>query len=239
MMDAQFDFNLYDAAVDAFAKSESGFENLHRVLNESMHYYGHHHLMGNITGNQDRARFTSYADGGVKFDEDPKLAGWTRDIQNNGKVGFERMEMLNAFLMTTPGIPCIYYGDEIGMPGGNDPDNRRMMVFSGWNNEQSQLQKAISQLTTLRRSSMALTYGDLLVLQNDEKVFAYVRQYFGEAVVVVFSKKGNQGALRFTLPPHLHTEAWKSMKGSAFSVKGNSLTVDLKNSPYEVIYPTK
>jgi len=239
MMDAQFDFNLYDAAVDAFAKSESGFENLHRVLNESMHYYGHHHLMGNITGNQDRARFTSYADGGVKFDEDPKLAGWTRDIQNNGKVGFERMEMLNAFLMTTPGIPCIYYGDEIGMPGGNDPDNRRMMVFSGWNNEQSQLQKAISQLTTLRRSSMALTYGDLLVLQNDEKVFAYVRQYFGEAVVVVFSKKGNQGALRFTLPQHLHTEAWKSMKGSAFSVKGNSLTVDLKSSPYEVIYPTK
>jgi glycosidase len=37
--------------------------------------------------------------------------------------------MLTAFNMTIPGVPVIYYGDEIGIPGGNDPDSRRMMKF--------------------------------------------------------------------------------------------------------------
>jgi cyclomaltodextrinase len=72
-MDAQFDFNLYDAAVDVFANANSGFQNLRRVLEESLQNYGSHHLMGNITGNQDRARFASYADGSVLFSEDAKL----------------------------------------------------------------------------------------------------------------------------------------------------------------------
>ncbi|MFM7727360.1 MAG: alpha-amylase family glycosyl hydrolase, partial [Flavobacteriales bacterium] len=141
-LDAQFDFNLYDAAVDAFAKSETNFSNLERVLKESMSYYGSHHLMGNITGNQDRARFISYADGSVQFSEDAKLAGWTRDIQNKGSEGYKRMAMLMAFLMTTPGVPCVYYGDEIGMPGGNDPDNRRMMNLTDWNADQEALKAA-------------------------------------------------------------------------------------------------
>ena len=42
-----------------------------------------------------------------------------------------------AFLMSSPGIPCIYYGDEIADVGGNDPDNRRMMRFDGWNEQES------------------------------------------------------------------------------------------------------
>ena len=45
------------------------------------------------------------------------------------------MSWLMAFLMSSPGIPCIYYGDEIADVGGNDPDNRRMMRFDGWNEQ--------------------------------------------------------------------------------------------------------
>jgi hypothetical protein len=37
--------------------------------------------MGYITGNQDRARFISYAGGSLGFDENAKLAGWKRDIE--------------------------------------------------------------------------------------------------------------------------------------------------------------
>jgi len=39
--------------------------------------------------------------------------------------------------MSTPGIPCIYYGDEIADVGGNDPDNRRMMRFDDWNESET------------------------------------------------------------------------------------------------------
>ena len=36
-----------------------------------------------------------------------------------------RMKLAVTLLFTRPGVPCIYYGDEIGLQGGADPDNRR------------------------------------------------------------------------------------------------------------------
>lgn len=191
-LDSQFDFNLYDAAVDAFAKEGSGYENLSRVLNESLDWYGSHHLMGNITGNQDRARFISYADGSVDFAEDPKLAGWTREINNNGDIGFYRLERLMAFLMTAPGIPCIFYGDEIGMPGANDPDNRRMMVFENLDSSQQSMLNATKKLINLRKSNMALMYGSTGIIEANEEFMLFERSYLGETVLVAFAEPGFQ-----------------------------------------------
>ncbi|NNE56268.1 MAG: alpha-amylase, partial [Flavobacteriales bacterium] len=190
-MDAQFDFNLYDAAIDAFAKDDTGFENLARVMNESLLWYGSNHVMGNITGNQDRCRFISYADGSVDFSEDAKLAGWTREINNNGKVGFERMKMLMTFLMTTPGIPCIYYGDEIGMPGGNDPDNRRMMIFEGLNEDQADMKRFTADLISLRRSNLALMYGQTNLIEASEEKLIFSRLYLDQELLVVIHKSEN------------------------------------------------
>lgn len=233
-LDAQFDFNLYDAAVDAFAKDNTGYSNLGRVLNESLHYYGYHHLMGNITGNQDRARFSSYADGSVRFDEDAKLAGWTRKIESNGTSGFEKMKMLNAFLLTTPGIPCIYYGDEIGMPGGNDPDNRRMMTFDNWNTEQKNLHEITSKLVKLRRQNMALTYGEILLLKNDDQALVYLRTYFGKTAIVILDKKveANENwtvELPFDLPVTLKSEMatdFYVLTNNKLQCKGSTKTIN-------------
>lgn len=191
MLDAQFDFNLYDAMVDAFAKDESDFDNLARVLNQSMEYYGAHHKMGNITGNQDRTRFVSYADGAVSFSEDPKLAGWTRDIEHQGKEGYEKMQLLNAFLMSAPGIPCIYYGDEIAMPGANDPDNRRMMRFENWNEDETETRDQLKALIALRKNRMSLLYGDLQILHNTGGVLVIERSYLGEHTRIIINKNNS------------------------------------------------
>jgi cyclomaltodextrinase / maltogenic alpha-amylase / neopullulanase len=233
-MDAQFDFNLYDAAVDAFAKKETDFSNLVRVMNESMNYYGHHHLMGNITGNQDRARFISYADGSVRFDEDPKLAGWTREITNAGSEGFERSKMLMAFLMTAPGIPCVYYGDEIGMPGGNDPDNRRMMIFDQWNEDQSTLQEVTSRLINFRRKSLPLMYGDVFVVKNDADGLVYARHWFEETVLVAFTKRS--GDLSVNLPDWMDAgELDQSLLGHSVTHTGPQVTITFETPGAAVI----
>lgn len=237
-LDAQFDFNLYDASVDAFGKDESDFKNLDRVLQESMHYYGSHHLMGNITGNQDRARFISYADGSIQFSEDAKLIGWTKDIQNKGAEGFEKLAALNAFLMTTPGIPCIYYGDEIGMPGGNDPDNRRMMHFGDWNADQQNLFERTQKLVQLRRNNLALTYGDLFVLKNDEEAFIYVRSYFGKNVIVVMTKNHNT-EWTFQIPKEYMNSSWQSLGGTGITLTNDQITsipVKGRKISFEVFY---
>jgi glycosidase len=188
MLDAQFDFNLYDASVQAFANPEASFEHLANTLQKAMNYYGSHHLMGNISGNQDRARFISYASGDVKFDEDAKKAGWTRQIKMSDTSAYNKLAMLQAFNLTTPGIPCIYYGDEYGSIGGNDPDNRKMMKFKDLNNDENQLKSRITELIKMRRNSMALQYGSTEIVRADRNILIIKRHYFDENVMAIFNK---------------------------------------------------
>ncbi|MFM7858166.1 MAG: alpha-glucosidase C-terminal domain-containing protein, partial [Flammeovirgaceae bacterium] len=154
----------------------------------SISWFGDHHLMGNITGNQDRARFISYADGSIRFDEDAKRAGWKRKIEINDTVGYHKLQSLTAFMMTIPGVPVIYYGDEIGDPGGNDPDNRRMMRFENLKPAEAVTRQVTSKLVQLRRNSLPLVYGDFKWIKTDNQVLAYQRHYFGKKVIVVFNK---------------------------------------------------
>jgi len=234
-LDAQFDFNLYDAAVDAFAKDATGFQNLKRVLLTSLNYYGHHHLMGNITGNQDRARFISYADGSVDFSEDAKLAGWTRDIENRDASGFEKLQMLTAFLMTTPGIPCIYYGDEVGMPGGNDPDNRRMMIFDGLDSLQQQTFDNASALAKLRSSNMALTYGDMRMILADDLIMAYTRSYLDHTAIMIFYKGDKNIVVNVPLPAGLNVNGLKPLNAtSQWQAAGGMFDAKFEGAGWEV-----
>ncbi len=188
MLDAQFDFNVYDDAVNTFARDEVPFTRLSNSLTESMSWFGDHNLMGNITGNQDRARFISYADGSVRFDEDAKKAGWKRKIEIKDTVAYSKLQSLTAFMMTIPGIPVIYYGDEIGDPGGNDPDNRRMMRFENLSDQEHRNRATTEKLAHLRRNSMTLLFGDFNWLTTSDNIMLYRRSYFQDQVWVVFNK---------------------------------------------------
>lgn len=187
LLDAQFDFNLYDAAVAAFKADKGNFAPLGETLQESKRWYGNHHSMGNITGNQDRARFISLADGAIAENENPKQAGWDRDIQINSEESYKKLQNLAAFMSFIPGVPVIYYGDEIGMPGANDPDSRRDMKFdftadgqAGLSSPEKETRAVISQLIGLRTASMALVFGDCVVeISNSDKLILK-RRYFDE-----------------------------------------------------------
>ena len=152
-LNAQFDFNVYDDAIAVFAKDNESFKRLNNSLETSLKTYGEHNLMGYITGNQDRARFISYAGGELSFDEDAKLAGWARNIGVGDPVSYNKLKMLKAFIMTIPGIPVIYFGDEIGDPGGNDPDNRRVLRFENLKDEEVDVKNNVSKLTNIRKKS--------------------------------------------------------------------------------------
>lgn len=186
MLDAQFDFNLYDAAVRSFALSED-LDILKRVLEQGWQTYGYHHLMGNISGNQDRSRFISLASGDVRFDEDQKLAGWEREIPKAQAVAYRRLAMLHLFNNAVPGIPCLYYGDEIGLPGANDPDNRRMMYFENWDEDEQKLYAQIQAINHLRATQLPLIYGAPSVEILNEKALLIRREYLGEEIVVLFN----------------------------------------------------
>jgi glycosidase len=213
-LDAQFDFNMYDAAVMAF-KGHGSCKNLAQTLDDSKKWYGAHHTMGNVSGNQDKPRIISLLDGSIKDGEDTKQAGWDRDIQvKNPETAHLSVMNMMAFNMSIPGIPVIYYGDEIGMPGANDPDCRRMMrfdrgiqsnsdvsaakthgipipavnAFPGLSEQERVLRTWISQLINFRNTHLALTYGDMEVSALGDDLIIIKRKYFGEIVYAVFNR---------------------------------------------------
>lgn len=238
-MDGQFDFNVYDDAVATFARPDVGFQRLNNSLEESFHYYGVHNLMSYISGNQDRARFISYAAGDLTFEEDSKVAGWTRSIgerRPSDETAYDKLIQLIAFNATIPGIPVLYYGDEIGMTGGNDPDNRRMMRFQNLSEEEKMVKEKTATLMKFRRSSMALMYGDFIPLRVESKVYAYLRSYFGQDVIVVFNKETEEVTLKLDLPQRSRKEQFKALFGGRFSYDNSKLIVDVPANGIEIIY---
>jgi len=233
MLDAQFDFNLYDAISPALAIGNS-FKNVEAALNKSFKFYGNHHLMGNISGNQDRGRFISYATGTLRFDEDAKAAGWQRDVTVGDTTGYLKSAMLFAFNNTIPGIPVIYYGDEIGMPGGNDPDNRRMMRFDNLNDDEIKLREIVGKLVKIRRNSMPLIFGDFKFLLVEDNLMAYQRTYFDKTVIVVFNNSNETKYVSIPMSDNANNQNIEAQFNCCFSVSDNKLGFEMEPYSFEI-----
>jgi len=235
MLDAQFEFNLYWEAKSAFAMDNTSFRDLNYALQQSFSYFGEHNLMGNITGNQDMSRFISYAGGALSVNEDDHEAGWKRDIQVKDTLGYRKLAALEAFNMTIPGIPVIYYGDEYGMPGAGDPDNRRMMKFDSLNRHEQFLKITTGKLTQLRNSNLALVYGDFTTLKVSEKVYVYLRSYFDKAVVVIFNKDRSSKKIEFELPDRFLESKFTAQFGNTFILEKGKISLDLTGNSFEIL----
>lgn len=189
MLNAQFDFNAYDAIVGVLADPSQSFDRVEEVMNASWDWYGQHNTMGYISGNQDRSRFISLASGDVRFDEDQKLAGYTRNIGKPQPAGYQRLVLLHVFNHVIPGIPVIYYGDELGIPGANDPDNRRMMRFGNDVDADEQIiRDEVAALEHLRSSEMALLYGSAEIEAVNDDVLVIRRSYLGTTITTYINK---------------------------------------------------
>ncbi len=233
MLDAQFDFNCYDAIVSALAGG-GNFKHTAEIIAQSADYYGNNHLMGNITGNQDRGRFISYASGDLSFSEDAKLAGWTRKVGVKNKSGYKKSAMLMAIIASIPGVPVIYYGDEIGMSGGNDPDNRRMMRFKNLNKEEQKLKNIATKILNFRATSLPLIYGEYRVVKAEKETFLLERNYFGSKVYTLINNSNEEKL--FMLPiSTTREEKFKPLLGTKLTKEKNYISIILPPLSCEII----
>ena len=228
MLDGQFDFNVYDVANTTFAGvGGSNLQQVQTILNASLYTYGSHNLMGNISGNHDKPRFMALASGDLKFGEDSKAAGWQRQIGITDSTAYDKLFLMHTFNMTIPGIPVIFYGDEIGLTGANDPDCRRLMKFEGLNNREKNLLKKVSVLAHLRSENPVLIYGDFINLQTTKNSWVFARKYFDKEAIVFINNSAKPVSFEVEIPEILKAEGLKSTFNHTFVISKNKIKMQL------------
>jgi alpha-glucosidase len=130
----------------------------------------------NELSNHDHSRFLTRTNHVVGRLADK---GWQAASQGINKAVFMAAVVIQ---MTWPGAPTIYYGDEAGVCGWTDPDNRRTYP---WGHEDQELIDFHREIIAIHKSSEALLYGSYKMLVSDHNLICYGRFYGDDAAVVV------------------------------------------------------
>ena len=90
------------------------------------------------------------------------------------------------FMFTIPGAPCIYYGDEIGLDGGHDPECRKSFPWdkSQWDTE---LLEYVKACIALRKEHKSLRRGEYKRIYAEGDVMAFAREHKGEKIITAFN----------------------------------------------------
>jgi cyclomaltodextrinase / maltogenic alpha-amylase / neopullulanase len=108
------------------------------------------------------------------------VLGWTPDVTDPAKIADakQRMKLAVFFQMTYPGAPAVYYGDEVGVTGGDDPYNRATYPWADLGGQpDTGMLAEFKRLIALRREHAVLRRGELQApLHVDEHVMVLVRR---------------------------------------------------------------
>jgi cyclomaltodextrinase / maltogenic alpha-amylase / neopullulanase len=232
---AQFNFNLYDVAIPTILNKDASFAQLDKEIKKSLEIFGYNNLMGNIMDSQDKDRFMAYADGDIAINDGNSIeTGWNNPPKVDNESSYTKERLYLSYLLSIPGIPTIYYGDEIGMTGAADPDNRRMMRFGNQlNNDERENLAEVRKLIKLRRMNPALVYGDYFSLQADKNIFAYLRSDMNERILVVLNKSLEKEELNLVLPVYYGTiKLVDLLSGNNIDVINNKALISIKGIGY-------
>ena len=130
-------------------------------------------------------------------------------FMNEPDATLEGLKMAQTLIMTMRGTPQLYYGDEIAMQGGDDPDNRRdfpggfpadgIDAFHTRNLKQQSVFEHQKLLARLRAGLEPLRHGKLINLFATEHQYVYARTTAMGSVIVAFNNDKKKAAVEFSI----------------------------------------
>lgn len=163
-IDALIDFPFYKEASTIFSNVDQSLEPLYNVWKRNVAFYDRPYLLGTFLDNHDTVRFTRLA------------------LQNRINP-VTRLKLGLTYLFAAPGIPIMYYGTEIALDGGEDPDNRRLMNFR----TDKELIDYVTKLGELREKLPSLRRGDFELLYEKDGMALFKRTYEKETTVIAIN----------------------------------------------------
>jgi glycosidase len=174
LLDTLFDYPVYFKARDAFGNGAS-LQEIPKMLGHDL-LYPNANLLWSFIGNHDMPR-----------------------LMNSKNATLDGLKLAFTCMFAIRGVPLLYYGDEIAMQGGDDPDNRRdfpggwsgdaVNAFnkSGRTDDQEAVFRHVQMLAHLRQSMPVLAKGSTTNLVLLDQQWAFARQLGNETAVVVLN----------------------------------------------------
>ena len=239
-LDGQFDFPTHHGIQWGVLTGQAGYDQIEGAVAEYQRRYDPDALHVQFLGSHDSSRMASRAalDPAVncRFSDEPDCGQMAQPI-NDGAV-FDRLKRAFTLLYTLPGIPLLYYGDDIALPGGNDPDSRRDMWWDGELADQAMtdarpdaqqlaLRGWIQALAQARAAHPALTRGARLPLLVEPDLYVYARQLGDNVALVVLNRGGDVQDRRVNLGA-LAGAAFQTVAGDGQArIDGNSVLISI------------
>ncbi|HEY3780941.1 MAG TPA: alpha-amylase family glycosyl hydrolase [Fimbriimonadaceae bacterium] len=222
MYDSVMGYQFRSIALDYFANKATGSK---ACLDNLMNLYESYppqvsrNLM-NLLGSHDTERFLTLCHG------DQKMA-----------------DLAAAMQLTWPGAPSIYYGDELGMEGGKDPDDRRPMRWDLANNTNPVL-SYYKLLVHARDASKALETGDPIPLwaSDSSQTLAYGRVDGKDKAIIAINRSGDSCAIRLNLEKMglaNGTALEDVLTGQRYDVSEGYVTLSVQPESALVLLPVK
>ena len=195
-LDSEFHFPLLWALQAQVAQDTGSMQTVDDVIHAGETTWGGSGaIMSLIIGNQDVPRFSSVSAGDAYGDT------WTPAPQSQDPLVYAKQQLALGIVFALPGAPTVYYGDEVGLAGGGDPDSRRVMPSDA---ELSPLQAAtrgvVRRLGAARSCSGALREGTYRTLHAGTEDLIFAREAPGVETVVVVAQRGPAAPLAVPLP---------------------------------------
>ena len=171
----------FKEAIISFVKS-SNAESLREAVESICENYPKPSLdcLMNILGTHDTERILTVLGGANYNTRDEKAqAALSQEQRKHAK---SLLRIATALQFTLPGVPCIYYGDEAGLEGYEDPFNRRCYP---WGAEDTELIQWYKRLLTVRRNCAVFAGGTYRTLRAENGVFAFTRSLIGEKAMTL------------------------------------------------------
>lgn len=183
------------------------------------------YAMMNLVGSHDTTRLLSYLDG-VDDDRKQKEIDKAFPTYENTTDTAKQRQYLVAFLQFTyAGAPTIYYGDEIGMTGADDPDDRRAFT---WGKGNKDLVTWYAKLADIRSQYSALRTGSVEPIDvNDDAIMGYVRSDDKDTITVLGNNADSNKEITVSIGTNATSKITDIVSGTSYDVTDGKVNVNI------------